>query len=178
MPWALVLVALVALFMWRGSSAVNVRAFLALIRQAESNDRYDVIAGGDTFDDFDEHPFVLDPYRRKPLGTTASGAYQMVVHTWLLARDALALPDFSPANQDRAAEFLLAHKVPGHNVIKPEGTGTLELVQAGRFDDAIAVLGPEWESFAKMTAGTYHITLGEARAFIEAKGGTYAREVA
>lgn len=159
---------------WWLQRMINVRAFLALIRSVESRDDYSVIAGGDHFDDFSEHPFVLDPNRSRPLGTTASGAYQQVRKTWALARDALGLPDFSPASQDAAAKFILTYKVPGADRINPQGTGVYDLVAGGKFDDAIVALRLEWESFDKMLAGSYHVTLAQAREFIEAQGGAYA----
>lgn len=146
------------------SPDANVAAFLALIREVEANGQYNVIAGGDLFNDFSEHPFILNPNRRKPLGTTAAGAYQMVVGTWKMARDALGLKDFSRASQDRAAIWILDKKRPG----------SLALIKAGRFDDAIARLSGEWEAFAKMLQGAYSWTLAEARDFLESSGGTYA----
>lgn len=174
-PAMLALVALaLAVGLWLAMRPRNITAFLALIRRAESGDDYYIIAGGDHFTDTREHPFVLDPGRAKPLGTTASGAYQMVRGTWALARDALGLTDFSPASQDAAAEWLLRYKVPGENAMQAEGTGVYELVEAGQFDEAMARLGPEWEAFAKMAVGRYHLSLDDAREFIESQGGTYS----
>ena len=160
---------------WWWSRVRNVQAFAALVRRAEANGDYSIIAGGDHFTDFSEHPFVLDPNRPRPLGTTASGGYQMVRGTWLIARDfGDKLPDFTPASQDVAFERLLRYKVPGQNRMNPDGTGIYELVAGGQFDAAISALGTEWESFAKMMAGRYHLTMADARAIIEAQGGTYA----
>lgn len=152
----------------------NVAAFLALIRRVESADDYGVIAGGARFTDFSEHPYVREWDRVKPLGTTASGAYQMVRATWAMARDALGLEDFSPASQDAAAEWLLKYKVPGQNIVMPEGTGNYELVAAGRFDEAIAALRLEWEAFDRMLAGRYHVTLAQAREYLQANGAVLA----
>src|SRR4051812_31132526 len=98
---------------WWWSRMRNVQAFAALVRYAESRNDYTVIAGGDHFSDFSEHPFIVNPNRARPAGTTASGAYQYVRATWIMARDALALPDFSPASQDAAFPWLLKYKVPG-----------------------------------------------------------------
>lgn len=166
---------LAALFAARAHAvSANVSAFLALIRRVEAQDDYGVIAGGERFNNFSEHPFVLNWERVRPIGTTASGAYQMVRGTWMLARDNLGLEDFSPASQDAAAAWLLKFKVPGQNVVKPEGTGIYQLVEAGRFDDAIAALRLEWEAFDRMLKGQYHVSIAQAREFLAASGGTVA----
>lgn len=144
------------------SSANNVAAMLAVIRAVESRGDYYVIAGGDRFTDTREHPFVLQPSRRRPLGTTASGAYQMVVGTWTMARDALGLRDFSPASQDAAAAWILQFKRPA----------AYPLVLAGRFVDALAALRREWEAFDKMLVGTYPVSIAQAQAIFEAAGGS------
>lgn len=155
-----------------GGVSANLRAFLAMIRQVESNGDYSVIAGGDHFSDFSEHPFVLDPGRVKPLGTTAAGAYQMVRQTWAYARDALSLPDFSPSSQDKAAAWLVQYKVPGQNRIEPAGTGNLALVEAGDFEGAMRAFAPEWESLGKIIAGRYPFTLAQAEAIYNDAGGS------
>jgi lysozyme len=159
----------------RGASVSrNVSAFMALIRRVESEDDYGVIAGGVRFDDFSEHPFVVQWDRARPIGTTASGAYQMVRGTWMLARDNLGLTDFSPASQDAAADWLLKYKVPGQNAVRPEGTGIYGLIEAGRFDEAMAALRLEWEAFDRMLNGRYHVSLNQARDFLRAAGGVTA----
>lgn len=173
-----VLLAAVALLgaalVYRARLSKNVDAFLALIRRVEAGDRYDVIAGGDRFTDYSEHPFIVTPDRYRPLGTTAAGGYQMVRRTWMLARDALGLTDFSPTSQDAAAVWLLKHKVPGQHAVNPEGTGIYELVEAGRFDEAIDALRREWEAFDKMVRGRYHCSLAEAREFLAEHGAVVA----
>jgi muramidase (phage lysozyme) len=159
-----------------GGMSANVRAFLALIRQVEPSPPgdYTSIAGGDHFSDFSEHPFVLEPDRVKKLGTTASGAYQMVKKTWAYARDALELSDFSPASQDAAAAWLLQYKVPGQNIIEPGGTGNIELIEAGDFRAALAAYAPEWEALQKMLQGRYPVTLDQAQAIYSDAGGQVA----
>lgn len=150
----------------------NMAAFLALIRELESNNRYDVIAGGDTFADFSEHPYVLDPQRAKPLGTTASGAYQQVKGTWIMARDALGLKDFSPESQDAAARWIVAHKIPGQNQFNLDGTGLDEIIRSGDLQAALEAFAPEWEAFAKILQNRYHVTLADAEQFFRQSGGT------
>jgi muramidase (phage lysozyme) len=153
----------------------NVAAFLALLRHVEARDRYDLIAGGDVFTDYSDHPFILNPDRQRPLGTTAAGGYQMVRKTWRLARDFGApLQDFSPASQDAAAIRLLKFKVPGVDRMIPEGTGNYDLIAAGRFDEAMAALRPEWQALDKMARGVYPVTLAQAREFLAAQGAQLA----
>lgn len=146
------------------SAETNLAAFLALIRRIEAGDRYDIIAGGDTFTDYSEHPFILAADRPRPAGTTAAGAYQMVVGTWKMARNALGLPDFSPESQDRAAVWIMDVKRPG----------ALADVLAGNFDSAVNRLTEEWDAFKRIKAGTYNVTLAQARGLYEQNGGTFA----
>lgn len=156
-----------------GGGQANVAAFLALVRTAEAAGDYHAIAGGGSFASFAEHPFIADPSLPKPLGTTASGAYQMVKRTWTMARDALGLTDFSPASQDAAAVWILQHKVPGAWTSISD-TGNYELVAAGNFDEALRRLAPEWESLQKIAAGSYYLSLADARALYTQAGGALA----
>lgn len=152
----------------------NVLAFLAVIRNLESNNRYNVIAGGDTFQDYSEHPFVINPNRNKPLGTTASGAYQQVKGTWIMARDALGLENFSPASQDAAAIWLLNHKVPGENRFNLDGTGLIEDLYRGDFEKALQNYRKEWEALDKIILGKYPIKLADAEQIYLNNGGYLA----
>ena len=68
------------------------------------------------------------------LVSTAAGAYQIKLATWLACTKALALTDFSNASQDRAAIYLI------------QGRGGLDALKAGQFDAFIAACAPEWAS--------------------------------
>lgn len=145
----------------------NVEAFVDTIIAVEAGGRYDVIAGFPTypdarFSDFSEHPYVLDPTREKYVGTTASGGGQFVKRTWIEARDALGLQDFSPVSQRAAIVFLIKRR------------GALADVEAGRFDAAIGKLQLEWEAFARMLNDSYPITVADAQAIYETNGGNFA----
>jgi muramidase (phage lysozyme) len=84
------------------------RAFLNSIAAGESPG-YDVIYGGQRFQDYTDHPRVAVPIKSGPnVGKTSSaaGRYQFLGSTWDEAKSALGLPDFSPDSQDRAAAWL------------------------------------------------------------------------
>lgn len=143
----------------------NVAAFLALIRAAESNGNYAAIQGGDSFFQFDWHPFDFKagaPPRQKLGTSTASGAYQMVIGTWLAAKNALGLTDFTPESQDAAAIWILQYKRPR----------SWPYVQRGNVKAAMQVLQNEWEAFQKILAGTYPITIARAEQIYADNGGT------
>ena len=140
----------------------NLDAFLYVIRLIESGNDYNRIAGGARFTSFADHPYILNPNLAKPAGTTASGAYQIVVGTWREARAAEGLADFSPGSQDVAAIYLL------------EKRGAFADVIAGNFAGAILKLPAEWDAFKKMLAGAYPITLAQAQAAYQAQGGMIA----
>lgn len=121
----------------------NVRAFLHVIRHKEhypsvahTNAAYNVIVGGKTFSSYADHPRIVGA-RTKQGPSTAAGAYQVTATTWDWVRSVVgkaALPDFSPANQERAALYLIAYR------------GGLELVRAGKVLEAAKVLRNEWAS--------------------------------
>ena len=149
--------------------ARNVEAMVDLIVQVEANGRYDVIAGYPAhpeaiFSDFREHPYVLEPERRRYIGTSASGGPQMVKGTWIMARDALGLTDFSPESQRAAARWILQYKRPR----------AWPHVLAGRFRAALYELRSEWEAFDKILAGRYPVTLAQAESIYAGAGGAIA----
>lgn len=75
---------------------------------------------------------------RKTDGTTgvssANGAYQFLLPTWLELQKALSLPDFSPHSQDLAAVYRLNQR------------GALAPLRSGDFMKAIQLTGKEWAS--------------------------------
>lgn len=127
----------------QGTAAVNIAAFLAAIREAEgtarADDPYRVVFGyGYTVQDLSDHPYFTGEWRGAPFGdgqwSTAAGAYQFIRGTWAELSGKLALPDFGPDSQDRAAIELIRQR------------GALQDVQAGRFADAVQKVRRIWAS--------------------------------
>lgn len=150
------------------SASQNLTAFLKLVRVAESGDDYSALIGGGNITDFSDHPAnkgwpgIRTPDNRK---TTAAGAYQITQTTWNSeVQPALHLPDFTPKSQDEAALWIIQFKRPG----------AWGLVTQGLLTPALARLRLEWESFDRMLAGTYSITLAEAENIYTSAGGTVA----
>lgn len=151
----------------------NLAAFLAMIRHAEGTarhaDPYRVGFGGVRFESLADHPrravqFTDGAGRR--LWTSAAGAYQFLarspltdgsgrfttVDTWDRLRRKLALPDFGPASQDRAATELI------------DEAGALADVYAGRFDVAVDKVRRTWASLP----GAGHAQPERSRVWIRA----------
>lgn len=117
------------------NASKNVKAFLATIRYAEGTsgtDGYKIMFTGKRFSSFAQHPKQIQCsfYAGKRLCSDAAGAYQFLSTTW----EPLGLPDFSPTNQDKGAIKLI------------EKAGALELVNSGKFEEAIIKVSPIWAS--------------------------------
>lgn len=173
------------------AAAANINAFLVMLRQSEGTqneiDPYRVcfaykneIHGLDgvsgTFDDWIDHPAITGEWKGERLPdkmcanagfgpgcvSTAAGAYQIIKGTWKSVRDALNLPDFSPASQDAAAVELLRRRA------------ALEDVKAGRIAAAITKCRNEWASlpgnYAKQGQNSQSILIG----WYQQNGGLFA----
>jgi len=113
----------------------NVAAVLRVIRACEgtaADDGYRTLFGYERFDSFADHPRRL--VTKGSYSSTAAGAYQIIERTWDGLVRQHGFTDFTPATQDAAAVALIA------------GRGALDDVRAGRLEDAIAKLAPEWAS--------------------------------
>lgn len=161
-PWGVIERQFESFTVAKSTDDTNVRAFLSMIDYAEGTsvggrDPYRTCYGyRHTITDLAFHPAEL----RGPAGqqwrewsgeklpdevcraagklpgcvSTAAGRYQIIRPTWLDAKRALALTDFSPASQDAAAVYLIRKR------------GALDDVKRGRLADAVAKCAPEWAS--------------------------------
>lgn len=148
----------------------NVAAFLDALAVSEltqalldrSNDGYDVLVGATAtrpqlFTNYAAHPHKLNP----ALNSTAAGRYQITYPTWSDLVAKLHLQDFSPVSQDLACVELLQER---HAV---------DLLEAGRFDLAVAACARTWASLPGSTAGQRVQLLGFLREVWLAKGGRF-----
>jgi len=145
----------------------NVRAFLAMIRNAEGTagrNGYRTLFGGELFDHFADHPriAVTRSLGGAPLTSTAAGAYQFLARTWDEVRAALELGDFSPEAQDVAAVYLIRRR------------GALVDVRAGLFDVAVSKVSREWASLPGSPYGQPVKSLEHVRAVYADAGGSFA----
>ncbi len=166
-------------------AGANVAAFLATIRAAEGTadaEGYRALFGHKPrrpvlFDGFEDHPRQAVRFRDgagRHLWTSAAGAYQFMaisplpdggstkVNTWDRIRARLALPDFSPASQDAAAVELIRE------------AGALELVQSGRFDDAVSKVRRIWASLPGAGYEQPEKSLASLRVAYASAGGSFA----
>ncbi len=140
-----------------GSPENNLVAFLALIRQFESRNRYDVLYGGQTFSDYSQHPNIPVPinlpgYEGKV--STAAGAYQFIHRTWQNLAERLGLTDFTPASQDAAAVELLIE------------IGAMQAIQSGDFDAAMRAASSQWASLPYSAAKQSPKSIAAANEFL------------
>jgi len=119
----------------------NMNALANLTASTESAGRYDVMysPGGElrTFSDFSKHPNIPVEI---PGGngeiSTAAGRYQFTYETWIEAKEALNLPDFSPASQDRAFAWLAEQRFR-----QVTGDDLETALAQGRVADVVEALG-------------------------------------
>lgn len=159
------------------TGAANVRAFLDMIASSEGTDRaadsYRVCYGyRHTIADLSEHPAVTGEWKGESIAnlgpqyagkvSTAAGRYQIIKGTWLTCRNALRLPDFSPASQDAAAVYLIKQR------------RALVQVQAGQVADAIRLCRNEWASLPGGDSGQPQRRLEALLQVFDNAGGSLA----
>lgn len=156
----------------------NIAAFLQMIAQAEGTadaaDQYAVCYGyRHTVKNFADHPAITGEWRGEALDklgptyagkvSTAAGRYQIIRPTWKGCKRALALPDFGPDSQDKAALFIIRE------------AGALDFVRAGQFNEAVTACAGQWASLPGANApGQAMRRLSDLRAAYEAAGGEFA----
>ncbi|WP_395351078.1 glycoside hydrolase family 104 protein [Variovorax sp. UC122_21] len=154
----------------------NLSAFLDMLAVSEGtstspatkNNGYDVIVTGidrvpEVFTDYSDHPFAKGRKSKvinsKGLTSNASGRYQFMLKDWAHYRALLKLPDFGPQSQDKWAVQLIRER------------GALPLIDAGRFDEAVARVRNLWASLPGAGYGQPEHNLGQLRAAYLAAGG-------
>lgn len=122
------------------------RGLLAAIRGPEASGQYDVIYGGQHFNDYSNHPHISVPIASGPnkgKTSSAAGAYQFLGPTWDDVSSRYGLKDFSPANQDYGA-WMLANEV----YHRKTGGDLTEALHAGKLQDVAHALSGTWTSLA------------------------------
>jgi muramidase (phage lysozyme) len=113
----------------------NVKAFLRVIREGETNqtdDAYRMMYGGGYFASFNDHP--RQAITKAGYTSTAAGAYQFLAKTWDGLVKQYSFEDFSPQCQDEGAVALIA------------GRKALQAVMDGNLSDALERCSWEWAS--------------------------------
>lgn len=149
---------------------MNLYAFLWVVRHAEGTagmNGYRMMFGGSLINSFADHPRRKIRRRSgsKYITSTAAGAYQFLEGTWDECKSVMGfLPDFSPANQDQAARFLIKRR------------GAMADVLAGRLESAIKKCNKEWASLPGSPYGQPTVSMAQARTIFVAAGGVLAEE--
>jgi len=137
-------------------STAKERAALRMLMLAEGTDQikqegktpYQTIFGYQYFDGFNNHPDRVNT--SGGYSSAAAGAYQFMPATWKMAKKALGLKDFSPANQDKAGLYLLRKRGFDPNNID----SSLLLDTAGNptpyAAQLFASISPEWASIPNL----------------------------
>lgn len=139
--------------------------------QITQDDGYDIIVTGvngrSRTNDYREHPFVgpnarpLVQVNLKGLFSSAFGRYQIMRRDWPHYKKLLKLPDIGPESQDKYAIQLIKE------------TRALPLIEAGRFDEALALFAHLWASLpGKGYENQKQRTLDDCRKKFVQFGGT------
>jgi len=150
----------------------NRLAFLDMIAVSEigapllavSDDGYNVLVGSTAakpllFKSYADHPNILN----SALRSTAAGRYQILNRWWRLYKAQMYLRDFSPISQDRyALQQLKEH-------------GALPLIDAGRFDEAVAKVANVWASLPGAGYGQHENQLEHLRDAYLSAGGSVSK---
>lgn len=122
---------------------------------------YRTMFTGRLFDNnFVDHPRKI--WCSGGLCSNAAGRYQFLSATWDMCKQALDLPDFSPASQEGAAIFLIKNR------------GALGDVDAGKLTRALEKTSWEWASLPPGRFGQPSITFAKAKQLFKDFGGVLA----
>jgi lysozyme len=137
----------------------NLSAFLYMLRMGESSNRYNVIYGGGTFQDYSHHPNIPVPIPSRPgYHSTAAGAYQFIFSTWQMVASEAGLTDFTPASQDAGAVQYLTD------------LGAMPYIEAGDVQGAISQINSTGIIFESLAVRPYATLTG----WYQSAGGALA----
>lgn len=148
----------------------NLKAFLDMIafsegtdngKQKTNNHGYDVMVGGDLFDDYSDHPRKL-VWIRQGLASTAAGRYQLLARYWDVYKKQLGLKDFSPESQDAVA------------IQQIKECKALDYIEKGYIEEAIKRVRNIWASLPNAGYGQHENKMDDLIAFYKADGGEVA----
>lgn len=141
---------------------------------ANQRDPYRVCYGyKHTIFNLTDHPAITGEWGGEPLDSlgaayrglksTAAGKYQINKPTWMDARRALGLPDFTAASQDAAAAWLI------------KKAGALDAVESGDVATFVARCASRWASFAGANApGQRMHSVAALEGYFQQAGGVLA----
>jgi muramidase (phage lysozyme) len=150
----------------RTKNGANLDAFLDTIAVSEGtagkgDDGYNVLVGGDLFNNYDDHPRRLIKIRND-LSSTAAGRYQLLQRYYDYYKEHLGLPDFSPESQDQIAIQQISE------------SNALEDIEAGLFVKAVAKCAHIWASLPGAGYGQHEQPIHKLIAAYTAAGGDLA----
>ncbi|MBI3678485.1 MAG: hypothetical protein HY243_17900 [Proteobacteria bacterium] len=137
----------------------RVQAFLAMIRDLETGNRYDAVTGGIARANFQQHPDIYNPQT----DSSSAGAYQFNRGTWSDEMRRAGVKSFSPLSQDVAATDLLTY------------LGATPRLLSGDLDGAIFAAAKRWDSlpvnYDNRSKRGHERSLATAKAVFKKDGG-------
>ena len=143
----------------------NLKAFLDTIAYAEgtikfgNQNGYNVIVGGETFDDYSDHPQKLVSIPRYGIKSSAAGRYQLLGRYWNHYKKQLGLKDFGPDSQDAVA------------IQQIKEQGAYNDVLEGRISLAISKTNNIWASLFGSPYGQRTVDMEELTGYYKQCGG-------
>lgn len=132
----------------------RVLAFLDLIGWSEgtstikeSDNGYNVMVGGELFDDYSDHPRVIVDIPAYGVKSSAAGRYQILERYWDHYAKQLGLDDFSPKNQDAYAMNMF------------QEVHAVDDIEEGRIEEAIVKCSSRWASFPSAGYGQREVEM-------------------